>query len=384
MASDIESYVKACETCLLLSRKNPPIPITNRELPNGPWEILQIDFFTEKEFGCGEFLVVVDTYSRYLHVLEMKSINAESTNDALNKIFMVWGYPLVIQSDNGHPFQSDKFIKTWQNRGISVRKSISLSPQSNGAIERQNQGIKKALAASKLDKSNWRQALDTYVHNHNKIRPLSRLGVTPFELLVGWKWRGAFPCLWDATNNLDREEVKEKDAYFKQESKRYTDSRRGAKDSDLTVGDRVVLTQQIRLKSDATFGTEKYTILARDGAKIVVRSDRGVVYSRNVEDAKRAIQTFDESAPEQTEERESHGGSTVDMPSGDECISKYTVTLFKTFHHRIVVIDPAEVVDETEAEGVQQQQDQPTRSRIKRNIKAPNKIKDMVLYHVYE
>lgn len=64
MSTDAENFVKKCSTCLQLSRKNPPIPLSTRKLPHGPWEILQIDFFTAKEFGQGEFLVIVDTYSR--------------------------------------------------------------------------------------------------------------------------------------------------------------------------------------------------------------------------------------------------------------------------------------------------------------------------------
>ncbi|XP_053691595.1 uncharacterized protein K02A2.6-like [Sabethes cyaneus] len=168
----------------------------------------------------------------------MKYMDAASTNEALSKMFGIWGYPAVIQSDNGPPFQSGRFVENWENKGIKIRKSIPLSPQSNGAVERQNEGIKRALASSKLDKTNWRMALEKYIHVHNKVRPLSRLGVTPFELLVGWKFRGTFPCLWtpDAVTNIDRDEIREKDAYSKLESKQYADAKRGAKPSDLKVG----------------------------------------------------------------------------------------------------------------------------------------------------
>lgn len=108
-------------------------------------------------------------------------------------------------------------------------------------------------------------------------------------MLVGWKFRGTFPCLWETSSEkVDREESKEKDADSKLQSKKYADLKRGAKESDLTIGDRVIITQPKRVKSDPTFGSERFTVIAREGAKIVVRSDRGVTYSRNVQDAKKA------------------------------------------------------------------------------------------------
>lgn len=290
MSEQVSRFIRNCETCTLLSRRNPPVPLASRELPEGPWEHLQIDFLNIPNTGTGEFLVVVDLYSRYLSVVEMKSMDADATNKALCEVFQTWGWPVVIQSDNGPPFQSEVFVSFWSNKGVQVRKSIPYSPQSNGGVERQNIGIIKAVSAAKLDGRDWRNALQEFVHRHNTLIPLSRLNVTPFELMTGWKYRGTFPCLWKSSPDLDRQDICERDAESKFQGKNYADRTRGAKESNINIGDVVLLAQPKRNKTDPTFPAERYTVVAREGAKVVVVSKTGVQYARNVQEVKIAPQ----------------------------------------------------------------------------------------------
>ncbi|XP_065086709.1 uncharacterized protein LOC135708531 [Ochlerotatus camptorhynchus] len=96
--------------------------------------------------------------------------------------------------------------------------------------------------------------------------------------------------LWtdSRSKELDRENVREVDAEAKLYSKHYADEVRGAKECNIKVGDIVLMSQQRKCKSDPMFSSERFTVVARTGAKVVIMSNNGVQYARNVQDVKLA------------------------------------------------------------------------------------------------
>ncbi|XP_055609898.1 uncharacterized protein LOC129756875 [Uranotaenia lowii] len=108
--------------------------------------------------------------------------------------------------------------------------------------------------------------------------------------MVGWKFRGTFPSLWSQRSEtlIDHEDVRERDAEAKLKDKIYADSARGAAESNIDVGDTVLMAQPRRKKTDPTFSKERFKVLARHGAKVVIASQSGIQYCRKVDDVKKA------------------------------------------------------------------------------------------------
>ena len=81
------------------------------KLPLGPWLDLSVDFCGP--LPTGEYLLVItDEYSQYSIVEVIQGMSAETVIPYAEKAFAMFGYPKVVKSNNGPPFQG----KTWKQK----------------------------------------------------------------------------------------------------------------------------------------------------------------------------------------------------------------------------------------------------------------------------
>jgi len=87
--------------------------------------------------------------------------------------------------------------------------------------------------------------------------------------------------VFEIITDFDIEAVRLKDAERKQAGKNYSDDRSGAVGSDIKPGDKVLL-QQRSNKLSLPFNPELFTVAERHGQEVIVESQDGITYRRNV------------------------------------------------------------------------------------------------------
>ncbi len=103
-------------------------------------------------------------------------------------------------------------------------------------------------------------------------------GKSPAELLFNRKIRGK---LLDYTMPRNDQVIRDHDAEKKGKKKLYVDHRRGVKNSQLEVGDQVLMRQEKTDKLTTTFSPVPYAVVSRKGNDVTIEDSRGTQYERN-------------------------------------------------------------------------------------------------------
>ncbi|XP_033096399.1 uncharacterized protein K02A2.6-like [Anneissia japonica] len=128
------------------------------------------------------FLIIVDSYTKWIDAVIMNSITAECTIEVLRRVFATHGIPKVLVSDNGPTYTSAQFKEFTVRNGIKHLFSAPFKPSSNGLAERAVQTVKHGLA--KMAEGSPHTKLSRFLFKY-RITPHSTTGVPPCEALMG-------------------------------------------------------------------------------------------------------------------------------------------------------------------------------------------------------
>lgn len=150
------------------------------EFPSTPWECLHADF--AGPFLGHMFLVVVDSYSKWLEVIPLSlAATAHATVDKLHTIFATHGLLQVIVTDNGPQFTSGEFEAFAKNNGVKHIRSSPYHPTTNGLAERTVQSFKEFM--NRTPQGSISERLAKFLMWY-QLTPHSTTGVPPAELLL--------------------------------------------------------------------------------------------------------------------------------------------------------------------------------------------------------
>lgn len=277
MDHNVEKFCRECNGCALVAPSSPPEPLATTKLPEGPWLDLALDYLGPLPNGDYIF-VVIDYFSRFFEAIFTRSTSAKTTIRLLRSINARFGRPRSLRSDQAAAFKGDEFRAYCTQEKIKLLLTTPYWPQANGEVERQNRTLLKTLRIAQAQGRDLQEALDTLLLAY-RTTPHSATGVSPAKLMYGREIRDKLPEITESytTDTF----VTDNDTEAKGKAKKYTDTVRGAKASNVAVGDYVLIKQQARDKLSTPYSAEPFQVVSKNGNALTVESPAGVTYRRN-------------------------------------------------------------------------------------------------------
>ncbi len=129
------------------------------------------------------FFIVVDAHSKWPEVVEMTTTTTADTLKALRKMFVQYGLPEQMVSDNGPQFISAEFATFAKKNGIKHIRCAPYHPSSNGLAEYFIQTFKRAMKASEKDGRSPSHRLAEFLMTY-RATPHATTGVAPTTLFL--------------------------------------------------------------------------------------------------------------------------------------------------------------------------------------------------------
>lgn len=189
--SDIEQLVKNCSICQQTRKSVPLAPLQQWSWPKHNWQRIHLDFAS---YEGKEFLILVDSHSKWLEVFYMPSTTSKQCIEKLRHCFANFGLASTVITDGGPQFTSQEFKEFLESNGVHHTLSPPYHPASNGLAERAVQTVKNAFLKQMLhdNKQNHTRTLqhriDSFLFAYRNT-PHTMTGMSPAEAMFKFKPR---------------------------------------------------------------------------------------------------------------------------------------------------------------------------------------------------
>ena len=190
MAEQAIAAVQSCGRCLRATARPEkaqlrPIIATN------PFELIHADYCTLEEpvdrrggNKRHDVLVVTDHFTRFALAFVTPDHSAATTARVLwNNVFMGYGIPHKILTDQGGSFQGDLMKEMCELGQVEKLRTTPSHPAGNGQVERMNGTLIRMIRKMET-KERWTDHLATLMYTYNATRS-AVTGYSPFYLLFG-------------------------------------------------------------------------------------------------------------------------------------------------------------------------------------------------------
>jgi hypothetical protein len=146
----VQLFLRYCFECIRKKRKNTTnIPVVKPIRSSDFLSRFQIDLIDCQAYPDGEYkfiLNVQDHFTKFIHLFALKQKTAATVAWHLFEIFLTFGAPQILQSDNGREFRAqvvEELKLLWPD--LKLVHGRARHPQSQGSVERSNGVVKNML-----------------------------------------------------------------------------------------------------------------------------------------------------------------------------------------------------------------------------------------------
>ena len=190
MWSDIQKYVRECESCQKFKQGAPQRASSGKvggECPH-PFHTVNLDIkgpLPRSRSGKTYIISWIDTATRYAMAFAVPNKDSDTIINTLNYLIVDHGFPRRIISNRDNAFLGKKFTDFTKSFGIELAANPAYSKWMSGTVERFHGSIASVICHYVGEKrDNWDDFL-LYALFAYRTAYQTRLGASPFSLLYG-------------------------------------------------------------------------------------------------------------------------------------------------------------------------------------------------------